>query len=269
MILFEHPNEEIETVCVPVADDKSPRKLKMESFPILYPHRVLTYLFNEVGIEIPPQDVAEYWQHSREMGEPWAIHSPASSQHIPLGLHGDGARLFTQYKFEKQIGVAFNLPLFKPRSVRHSRFVLFTIPNAKLYKNRTMNQVFRVLTWSFNAAFQGLNPSTGPMGGALCGEALRRAGTPLTAGFHKFCLCELRGDWEWHVCIWRPTSSWVSKNVCFKCGALSSGTPEMLYHNTGAPGEVRCRWIEEEYTHDQFIARGLKDTNLCNLTRMG
>ena len=132
-----------------------------------------------------------------------------------------------------------------------------------------MNQVFRVLTWSFNAAFQGLNPSTGPMGGALCGEALRRAGTPLTAGFHKFCLCELRGDWEWHVCIWRPTSSWVSKNVCFKCGALSSGTPEMLYHNTGAPGEVRCRWIEEEYTHDQFIARGLKDTNLCNLTRMG
>ncbi|CAL1134099.1 unnamed protein product [Cladocopium goreaui] len=99
---------EIETVCVPVADDKSPRKLKMESFPILYPHRVLTYLFNE--------DVAEYWQHSREMGEPWAIHSPAMLLLEELQYFGAGT-------FVQQLDNAYKsfLDFCRMNKVKHSQ----------------------------------------------------------------------------------------------------------------------------------------------------
>ena len=258
------PSKEIETIKLPVKDPKSPRGIAIETFEIIHPHRILAFLFNDVGIRISKADVKAYWEHSRARGEPWAIQSPASSEHIPLGIHGDSARLWTVYKFEKVLGLFINLVHFRPRSVRHSRWLLFSIANEKLYKNRTMNLVWRRLAWSLNCCFEGVNPIRSPVGTPLRGKQLQIAGKPITTAHHKFCLTEYRGDWEWHRDVWRPRASWVSTRICFKCPALASGGPSYLYHNVGGPHEGHaCQWIQEEYSLSGFLAHSLKDKNLC------
>ena len=197
---------------------------------------------------------------------PWAVQSPATSQHMPVGIHGDAARLWTVSKFEKLVGVSMNLPLFRPRTARFSRFLLFVCPSEKLWKNRTLNEVFKRLTWSFNAAFDGKNPSVGCPGYELSKKDKDRAGLPLTHAHRKFTLCELRGDWEWNRDVWRPKAAWNARQVCMFCPAVSRGDPRYLYHNCGASPEDDCAWIREEYSLHGFISQRLKDQNLCNST---
>lgn len=255
-------NQEIETICVPVQSPDPPHAVSMASFPILHPHRVLAYLFNDVGIQVSSSEVREFWEHSRAVGEPWSLESPATAAHIPLGIHGDAARLWTQYKHEKVVAIWLNVLHFRPASVRHSRYLLFSCPHNVMVKNRTLNRVWRRLVWSLEAAFDGINPVLGEGGKPLSGHDLHRAGTPLTPSGQRFALVELRGDWEWHVSMWRPAASWVSLDTCFKCPARSKGCPGYLYHNVGPTSE----WLRDEFTHHQFISRRLKDKNLCNLT---
>ena len=126
-----------------------------------------------------------------------------------------------------------NIVLFRPSSVRHSRFLLFTCPSAVMVKNRTLNRVWRRLAWSFNSAFEGINPVIGESNRPLIGGDLARAGTPLTSTCRKFALVELRGDWEWHRDVWRTTATWKAVKTCFQCPAVSKGPSEYLYHNIG------------------------------------
>ncbi|CAK8995261.1 Uncharacterized protein SCF082_LOCUS4272 [Durusdinium trenchii] len=255
---------EIEYIRVPVYDKKTARKSKVEVYPIIYPHRILAYLFDHVQVELSTHDITEYWDHSRQTGEAWACKSSASRTHIPLGLHGDGARLWTQYKVEKIVAIFLNMPLFRPKSARHSRFLLFTIGRHKLIKNRTINVVWRRLVWSLNACFTGLNPSQGPGGAPLTGVHLDIAGLPICQAQHRFALTELRGDWEWHRDTWRFTASWQSHEVCFRCPAVTRGDESLVYYNNGPTSG----WVNRDFTLDQFIARRLKENQLCPLLRL-
>ena len=206
----------------------------MASYPIIHPHRILTYLFDHVGLQISSSDVRAFWEHSRSVGEPWSLQSPCTSSHIPLGIHGDAARLWTQYKHEKVVAVWMNIVHFRPLSSRHSRFLLFSVPNAVMVKNRTLNRVWRRLVWSFEAAFSGINPTLGEGGRPLHGADAARAGTPITS----------------------------SINTCFKCPAQIKGDPSLLYHTIGPD----CGWIHQEFSLEEFISQRLKDRQLCSLT---
>lgn len=135
--------------CLSVRNKKSPTGFSVETYPILHPHRIISFLMDHVQINVCKAEVAEYWQHARRMGEQWAVNHPSPGDHIPLGLHGDSARLWTQCTFEKYTAISFNILHFRPKSVRYSRFVVFSIPTAKLFKNRTLNSVWRRLAWSF------------------------------------------------------------------------------------------------------------------------
>ena len=233
----------------------------MKSFPIVHPHRLLSCLFDYVGLQIAQSEVRQYWTHARSMGEEWALEHPASWDHIPVGIHGDAAKLWTQYKFEKVVAIWMNVILFRPSSVRHSRFLLFSCPHALMVKNRTLNRVFRRLVWSFNAAFEGINPTVGEGGRALTGNDLLRAGSPITSSNHRFALCELRGNWEYHRDVFRFTASWQGIDMCFRCPAKSKGAARDLYHNLGPD----CAWVHEEFNLAQFISRRLKDRHLSIL----
>lgn len=255
---------EIESINVPVQSPKPPHTLSMKSFPIVHPHRLLSCLFDYVGLQIAQSEVRQYWTHARSMGEEWALEHPASWDHIPVGIHGDAAKLWTQYKFEKVVAIWMNVILFRPSSVRHSRFLLFSCPHALMVKNRTLNRVFRRLVWSFNAAFEGINPTVGEGGRALTGNDLLRAGSPITSSNHRFALCELRGDWEYHRDVFRFTASWQGIDMCFRCPAKSKGAARDLYHNLGPD----CAWVHEEFNLAQFISRRLKDRHLSPLLNL-
>ena len=241
---------------------KAPHAISMASYPIIHPHRILSYLFGEVGLHISMSEVQQFWDHSRAVGERWAVESPASSMHIPLGMHGDAARLWTQYRVEKYVAIWLNLPLFRPMSSRHSRFLLFSVPSSVMVKNRTLNRVWRRLVWSFESAYLGMNPVTGEGGRALTGSDVERAGKPLTPRNERFALCELRGDWEWFCLVWRFHASWQALNTCFLCPARSKGDSSLLYHYV----EDDSSCIHREFTFHEFVSQRLKDRHLCNLT---
>ena len=202
----------------------------MESQPVLYPHEVLAFLFNQCGLAIPATDVRAYWQHARSMGEPWSLETTASNYHIPCGLYGDAARLSTVYAAEKIVGVFLNLPLFRPKSVRASRWLLWSCSAFKVYSNRTFNKVFRVLCWSLNFAYQGSYPTHTLQGTPL---GTPEAGKALTSDNLSFAVTELRGDWEWRKLVWRfKNCNWKARTPCFRCPCLASSpnNPGLLYH---------------------------------------
>ena len=181
---------------------------------------------------------------------------------MPIGLHGDAARLWSQNKFEKVVAIQLNVCLFRPRCVRFSRWCLFTCPHNEVYKNRTFNAVWRRIVWSLEAAFDGLHPTRGFLGKPLTQRQQDLAGKQLCRSGAKWALTELRGDWEWHVQVWRPLASWQSNDICFKCPAVAKGEQHgNLYWIHGDA----CTWQSEEYGLEQFIARRLKDSNLCAL----
>ena len=91
----------------------------------------------------------------------------------------------------------------------------------------------------------------------------KRALCPLTKSGARFALTELRGDWEYHVDVWRPKASWKSDTVCFRCPAEAKGAPENLYWHHGDG----CTWESEEFGLESFVARRLRDNNLCTLAR--
>lgn len=221
----------------------------LESHPIIYPHAILRYLFQDAGVRVRAEDIRAYWRHHRARGQPWALAHPASECHCPLGLYGDSAKTFLQYKHEKITAVFLNLPLWKPRSVRFSRFLLYTCDTLRMVKNRSLNAVFKKIAESINGCFRGVDPG----------------GLWLTQDHMCFALSECRGDWEWFRDILRPKSSWQAIDICFKCPALSSGPKERLYYTTGAvQSGDQCAWIYEQFSFAEFLSHRMKDNNLCS-----
>lgn len=92
----------------------------VEQWPVLDPHSIFAFLTEHAGLTIPSASLKEYWEFNSRHGEPWAQGVPTDT--MPLGLYGDGARVHTKFGSTNLIGIYFNLPLWKPQSVRASRF---------------------------------------------------------------------------------------------------------------------------------------------------
>ena len=159
-----------------------------------------------------------------------------------------------------------NLVIFRPRSVRYSRFLLWSCDSSLLYLNRTTNAVLRWVVWSFNWMHEGLNPTSRPGNRPLSDGERQRAGQYLTSGQHKFQVVELRGDWEWHKAIWQFKSSWkggVNMGICFKCPAMAkSNDTGLLYWNT----DEDSTWCQNEFGTVEFISQLLPSSHICLLT---
>ena len=195
---------------------------------MLDPHSVVAYLLNTIGVQIPAEDVAAYWDHARAHGEAWVTHHPATVQHIPLGLYGDEARFSTTFSQDKVLGIFLNMPLWRPRSIRASRFLLFGLEEHKLYKNFTLDAVFRRIVWSINLLFDGVLPQVDHAGKPIP----RASHGPICRDGSVFALTELRGDQLFHKQIfrWKVSWTWTSLKVCHKCEAQSRGTHQLYYH---------------------------------------
>ena len=231
---------------MPAACEKSSTGFTYEYHPILHPHRIISFLFDHVGMIVSESDCAEFWKHAISVKEPWALgfdqNDPDLLKRVPLGLYGDGAQLVTKYKVEKTVAIFFNVLLHRPRSIRFSRFLLYSVDEKKLLSNRTLNAVYRRLVWSFQALFDGLNPTTGPHGRPLGPRDASRAGLPIVQSGRKFCVVEIRGDWSWQKQSFHFRASWKGKQVCHQCGARSQNDQGngLLYWKLGWYGYWLC-----------------------------
>ncbi|CAK9073902.1 unnamed protein product [Durusdinium trenchii] len=246
-------------VSVPVKDSKAPGKFRHEKQLMLYPHDIIAYVFNVAKLEIEQQRVDDYWNHHLACRSPFA--SEDSKGKIPLGLYGDKAQLQTKYRVESIFCLFLSFPLFRPRSIRYSRFLLWSCDVALLYKSRTVNTILRKLAWSFNYLATGRYPTSGPGGVALSRVDQNRAGSQVTLQFHKFQVTEYRGDWEHHKSLWQLTCSWNGIETCHRCTARSKGNAGLLYWNL----DQNARWRSEEFDTNDFINNRLPESHICPL----
>ena len=154
-----------------------------------------------------------------------------------------------------------NLPLFRPRSVRYSRFLIWCCDEKFLYENKTANCVLRYITWSFNCLFHGVNPVARPGGRPLSEQEKRIANTPITSQHLRFQVVEIRGDWEFQKTLWNFRSSWKGTQVCYRCPALAKSLhdPGMLYWDESE----NSSWSSSEYDTTDFISKQLPERHIC------
>ena len=235
-------------------------KHRIEERPILDPHSVIHFLFETAQLKIPPAHVQQYWRHHAECGEEWA-QDPSTHQMIPLGIFGDSARASTQFGSVNIVGIFMSIVLFRPHSVRWSRFLLFSIGAHELWKHHTLNTVYRRLTFSFNCLFEGVHPRFDQYGHQLPPHLEKNAGKPITSDRQCFCVTEVRGDWSWHKKVWRfEKTSWTGVRVCHWCPAKSKGAWPELYWNLT---EQSC-WHNGNFTLGEFIEQRLPSMGICS-----
>lgn len=252
-------------VLLPVkVNDKTQKAptFEMATYHLMYPHEIIAHLFNS-GINIDKEAVRHFWRMSKANLEPWALFSKASESHIPLGLYGDGATVtFRCGKQESVLGLFMDLPLWRPKSVRASRFLLCVIEEAKLWKWHTLNLILREVVWSFNLLDTGLHPSVGMQGGELPPDMLKVANTNICKNGNVFTVTEIRGDWSWMKKIFRFHASWQGRSTCHLCAAKSVGPYSDRYYNFESASWETDRG---EYTLAQFLNTEMPSVGVCHL----
>ncbi len=249
-------------VPAPIKDPKDPRGFTIVDLEVLDPHVIINYLFDECGIELPNDSIRAFWDHHHSVQSPWLEKCDATRQHIPVALYADGARCRQQaYRpVEKVFGIFMSLPLWRPRSSRLSRWLLFSIDESLLYERKTLNCIWRRIAWSINSMFWGRYPLVDPEGKRLCDP---KAGKLLTRDAHCFAFTELRGDWSFYKLIFGFFSSWKGgKNlsVCYQCCAFGHGQPGTRYFEVG---ENSPSW-GHMFNKTQFLAQQMPHHDVCN-----
>jgi len=250
----------MESIKIPVKYkdlDDGLEKFKLEDWPIMDPHSVAHFLWEHAGLRTPCSALSQYWQHHSAHGLEWAKDVPLDTH--PIGIYGDGARVATKFGHINLIGIWFNFVLWKPRSVRASRFLLFSIPEHQLWKHFTLNVVMRRVTWSINALINGYHPATGPYQEELLPPLCQLAGKPFA---HKCALTEVRGDWSWLKKLFRfHRCSWNGILVCHHCPARSSSNdPQDLYWRF-----ENNNWDDKHFQFEEFIDERMPPHHMCTL----
>lgn len=197
------------------------------NIPVILPDKLLTYLFNDLGLEIPQDAVEQYWKHAKDVNYPWSNASDGS--HIPCAIYGDSAKF--SLPGEKITCVFFSLPLWNPRSARLRIWLLFALETYRIQGGLTMNPLYRVIVESMTKLYHD---------GIQVGEKILR-----------FVITELKGDWEWHEFSLGLTRSWRSHKFCWRCEAsknIEHGTSYLDFN------DHPC-WEFTELSQVQFLAR--------------
>ena len=228
----------------------------MESWPMMDPHSIIAFLYNEAGLTIPVDAVKNYWAKSRANREPWALASDATSSHVPLGLYGDNATVTTKFGKESVLALFLNIPLFRPYSVRSSRFLICAIPEEKLWGDATLTLLYQRIVWSCNLMHVGLHPAVGPRGEDLPDSLAKLSGKPICNPGAVFSVTELRGDWSWTKKLLRVTASWTGNQVCYWCPARANGDWHERYYNFESPSWDGAQYSLPEFLEHQMPSRG-------------
>ena len=251
----------VETIRVPIKYkdlDTDEEKFRLEDRPFLDPHSIISFLFQEGKLKIPEHHVRRYWEHHAYFGEEWAK-TVDNHQMIPLGIFGDGATISTEFGQASVIGLFLSIVLWRPKSIRASRFLLFSISEAELWSHHTMCCVLRRVTWSLNALYSGRHPTTDPWGNELPARLKLLSGEQITSDGLRFATTEIRGDWSWHKKLWRfERTSWNGIRMCHWCRAVSSGEWSNLYWNLSTASDFHNNCFSlEEFMEERMPSRGI------------
>ena len=201
--------------------------------PCLLPEDILTYLLRHCQLTIPEEECKTYWNHLEAHNDEQARLSQAyrnlqDRQVWPLGLHGDEASVqLVVNPYDKIIGVTMNLPLWRPKTIRASRWLLFCIESPRLASAQTT--LFPLL----QRIVESLNKCTeeGILG-------------------RTFIVSELRGDQAWfkHY-LFHHVSWWKATHICCRCEATTASCSHIFTSYDG--------WIPTRKGTQHFLEKEL------------
>ena len=141
--------------------------------------------------------------------------------HTPIGISGDD----TQYSLSgsKVIVMLVSFLLYEPGPSKLSRFPWFVLRHELSLGPATLDPVVRILAWSLNICYSGSFPQLGPLGDQLSASRLQLARRAIKGS--PYSLCEIRGDWKWHVDLLRIKRHYGSTQLCMFCSAERNNGP--------------------------------------------
>ena len=189
----------------------------------------MDYLIGELKFSLDPGNLRSFWQHLDRINDRWAGESIGWRQCLPslpwpLGLYGDDANIgLNNSPYSKVFGLWMSIVLYRPRSTRLSRFLLFAIEQDKVVSvEATIYPVLEMIKESCNR--------------------LTRDGLH---GVH-FVVSEIRGDQLFFRYILKHSSWWKSANVCFRCQCNTSNLPYTDYDGWQSTARTTEDFIENE-----------------------
>ena len=245
MSTFGHPAGAPDFTWVPVPLLLN-KQVRLVPQPMLLPHLYFESLFKhkkdlwEQTVEgRDPAGPLDFWQNMKDTA--FVKNHPHLSrahwsQTIPVGLHGDGGGF---YKHESLFVFAWN-SLLGTGTTASKRFVLTVIRKNQMAPG-TLDALFKVFAWSFNALLSGISPEQNWEGVSMSG------GGQWLANKWRGALVQVRGDWEFHCQIFQLPKWSHAGNMCWMCNAHSEGP--LKYTACGAD----AAWRATRRTHESYL----------------
>ena len=215
------------------------------SLPLHLPYDIVKYLICDCGLWLDDDLVSNYWSHLALVKDNLAVATQefrnAAGRVWPIGFYGDEAAMGLIHAPTNQIyGLFTNLPLFRPKSTRLSRFLLFSVESENILSmEATLFPVLELITESFNKLIRfGCNGI-------------------------RFLLTEIRGDQAFFRNIFKHKSWWTCTNMCFRCRAVA-GPGHLNYcvfHDVGS----NDGWMSTLRSTEEFLVEELPAQNPCSL----
>ena len=161
---------------------------------------------------------------------------------IPFGIHGDGGK----YSHQDSLFVIAMNSLLGAGATSLQRFLITTIRKAELVDD-TLDSIFAIAAWSFNAMLTGLSPS-------MDWQGRKVAGKPRYLADGNRVLMSVRGDWEFFSSVFRFPYWHGATNMCWQCAA-SSSNPELTFTDFSQT----AKWRTTRRTHASYLAELERD----------
>ena len=187
------------------------------------------------------------------------LRGPLLPKTVPLGLHGDAGK-FSHH--DSLFVITWNALLATGTS-QEQRHVITVIRKSQLLETgATLEAIFNVIAWSFNALLRGACPDEDE-----CGMPMAGSSHPLADGW-RGALLQIRGDWQFYVQAFGFPQWNSSDRMCWLCRASSTRRDYLWTDmNRDAGWRATC-WSHEEYvrhlaergqeTPNLFLAEGLR-----------
>ena len=230
-----------------------PTRNGRESHPFIFPHKLFATLYKERHnyflntVRGAPGAARSFWEELVARDNPFVKKHPLIKDFdhtLPLGVHGD-AGAFT--KHDSLMVISWNGLLGMSGESRVKRFV-FTFVRKATYTPETLDRIFTLLSWSFNAMARGLEPTLNWDDNPTLLQPSALAG-PYTG-----VLTHIRGDWQFYVEIFQFPPWNGAIRMCWLCRASSS--IEFLAFTNCAEG---AQWHNTRFSDESYRAhmRGL------------
>jgi len=198
-------------VCIKLPNDMTGEV----TLPVNLPYDITKYLIGECGLKIDDTLLSKYWRHKETTLDPLAVATRNYRQMAgtvwPLGFYGDEAAMgLVNAPMHQIFGLYMNVPLYRPRSTRLSRFLLFSVEVEKIISvEETIYPVLEAIVESFNQL-----TSVG-----VCGL--------------RFLVSEIRGDQAFFRMMFKHRSWWTATKMCFRVVQLLPQGPGTIASTMG------------------------------------